>query len=361
MSWLGVWDRQTGGLFSPTGLGPDGPITSARRPAPETILARGTLLTEFEIEPAPVRQNLIRYSTREPWPMSLMLCIDPDNSLRLLMGQGDQAFTAELPLPLGRVRQKVIVSFVWNGPARSAVLSARIPELDHSALAEFRHPLLLSLFDCQRILTSADHCRYAQEVIFAALASTAEPIGATATLGALARVETTEGPREVSRLRPGDIVLTVDDEPAQVRWIGCQDLPARGSFQPHLLRAPYFGLSHDLLLAPDQKLRLTGSEIEYTFGQEAVFASVRHLADSRSILRPMGAAIQRYWQVLLDSHTVIKVSGAELESLDPTLFVTDPDYRRHSILRDLPQELIPRGRLLLMPKLKAFEAARLSR
>ena len=56
-------------------------------------------------------------------------------------------------------------------------------------------------------------------------------------------------------------------------------VPARGSLAPVRLRAPYFGLLDDVIVAPEQRLVIDGSEVEYLFNQEAVLVPARHLVN----------------------------------------------------------------------------------
>jgi hypothetical protein len=161
-------------------------------------------------------------------------------------------------------------------------------------------------------------------------------------------------------LNVGDLFLTNGHEPAQIRWVCRQDLPARGRFSPLRLRSPFYGLHTDLIVAPDQRLLLSGSEVEYLFGEEQVSATAGHLMDGRTIVRGPFASVQSYYQLLLDRPASLIVNGAILESFDPGELAGNRDLIQSSVLRGLPPELVPASYGSALPQLKGFEALTLA-
>ena len=361
MTWIGLREPNEPAIFRPDGLAPSHPAPFRPQPVwnPDSILSRGTLMAEFFVEPSKTRQNLLRYSARHPWLSSLTICIDPDNRLHLLTGQADRSVSASLPITLNVFRQPIVLTYAWDGPARRAVCSAYFPDTGDLHFAEIADPLPLSLRDAERIITHQAQSQTAVGLRFLAISDQMEPIGPPATLGKDTIVTTMAGPKTLQTLRPGDLIQTADGDLAQVRWIGQQELPARGSFAPHIVRAPYYGLTRDILTSPEQRLRLDGSRIEYLFGEEAVFAKVRDLADAVSILKPRNFITMHYYQVLLDRHAIINASGGFLDSLDASYLYDDPAVHRYSMLRELPVELMPDQNTLELPVLRNFEATTL--
>lgn len=355
MSWIGLREMQAPGLFRPDGL--QEPPRKIEQP--DSYLPQGTLTLEFRYEPRPQRYNLLRYAVRTPWLSSLIVCIDPDGAISILQGQAERSQVCVLPTGLVGAEDAVSLSFSWDSPARVGVVTARIIDRDMSYQTEFRNPLPLTYRDVDRICTSEVNVTLDPSVVFLAFADTVEPAGPIATIGEGAVLETPAGPQAIETIRPGQLIHTADGDLAQIRWVGYQDLPARGRFAPLRIRRPYHGLDHDLVVAPEQRLRLTGSEIEYMFGQEEVCAAARHLIDHRAILAEPSRLIVRYYQIVLDEHGIIPVSGAPLESLDPGALLAEPSMLGHSLLRDLPAALLPRGRAVGMPVLRAYEALQL--
>lgn len=350
--WIALRDKH-GLVFSP--------FTASQSPSPGGILARGTLLLHFAHEPRPVRHNLIRYSARTPWPGSLTVCTEPDGRMRVLMAQGASSVAFDLPTVLRAPEEDVIFRYAWDGPARRAVLSVDLPDRGQTFHTFAEAPFPLFLRDVHRIVAEAPETVLSHEVRSVAFSAEVEPIGPNATLEPDARIATPGGERRISSLNVGDLVLTSQSEPAQIRWVCRQDLPARGRFAPLRLRAPFYGLHTDLVVAPDQRLRLSGSEVEYLFGEEQVLASAGHMMDGRTIVRQPAAAVQSYYHLLLDRPATMIVNGAELESFDPGAIADDPELIGASVLRGLPRELVPASCGPSLPQLKGFEALTLAR
>jgi len=236
-----------------------------------------------------------------------------------------------------------------------------VPETGYLCQSELRGKLPLTLRDWRRIIESTHHTKVDSHVTFWAVSDEIEPFGIAGSFGANCTVETMRGTVTVQDLRPGQFVLTADGDIAQVRWVGSHIVPARGRFTPHLVRAPYYGAQQDLIMSGEQFLCLRGSEIEYNFGLETVGASVAQLANSRSILPVRSYPTIELFQILLDRPAVYAVSGVNVSGFDPNLHTNDRSTLRHSMLRELPSELIPEMQPLDIHHLRLFEAASLSR
>ena len=357
MSWIGLRDASEG-VLSAVGLGH---ANRGPAPDPDSLLVRGTLFIECSYEPRSQPVNLIRLFARDPWPSALTLCLDTDGTLRLLMRHGAQHLSRELATDLDTFENVVQITYSWDCPARHGTLSLYLP--DHGKLfqTEVSAPFPLSMRDATRLM--ADHflCKTDASLHFAALSDDIEPAGPMPSIGENATIETPKGQKAIETFRPGDIVTTLDGDDAQVRWAGSHLLPARGRYAPCLLRAPYYGVTRNFLVGQDQRLYLSGSNIEYLFGKEEVIAAARHLVDHRAVLavdsRPLTV---RYHHILLDRPAVIIVNGTPLESFDVRPLLGDPGVLRHSILRDLPPELRPMATDLEIPVLHGFEALTLT-
>lgn len=359
MTWIGLRDQHDEGVFRPAGISRP---AAANLPGPESAyLGQGTLLVEVQLEPQTTRFNLVRYAARSPWLSSLTLCIDPDGTISLLQGQAERSQLVALPTDLIHPEDSVVISFSWNAPDRTAVLSAWAPERDVFFMTEFRNPLPLSHLDAERLMTHDSLCKLDRSVRFAAMSDQVEPLGPTATICAGALLETPTEDIAIEDIKPGQLLLTASGQIAQVRWIGSQSFPARGRFAPVRVRSPYYRLTDDLVVAPEQRLRLSGSEIEYMFGEEEVCAKAGHLADDRSIVNEPQRMTVTYYQVVLDEHDILSVNGGALESLDPAPILADPAMLKHSLLRNTPSEILPRGPAVAMPVLRGYEALQLVR
>ena len=296
---------------------------SADPATPGAVLTRGTLRIEATALPGAVPQNLVRYATRDPRPAGVTLVLDVDGTLRLLMRRGDRTLAAAVPTGLTDSPECAILSYAWDGPARHGALTVWLPDrriLHHSHIGS---PLEPSLQDARRMACGTDRITVAPSVGLMTLSDATEPAGPLPGIAAGALVETATGPRPIETLRPGDIVRTQDGGDAQIRWQGSVCLPARGRLAPMVLRAPYHGLTRDLVVTGDQRVALAGSEVEYLFGEERVAVAARHLLGRHSAepVTPV-SPLMTWHQILLDRHEVMIVNGAPVESLDARAVLT---------------------------------------
>lgn len=146
-------------------------------------------------------------------------------------------------------------------------------------------------------------------------------------IGQRTPVATPTGPRAAGVLRAGEYVMGADGEARMLRRVARVALPARGNYAPILLRAPYFGLTQDLLVSADQRLRFHGTPVEYLFGEDAVLVAARDLADGVLALRDGRRAVTT--AVLLDvgPQAVLQGPGIGLLSAAPETGVSPPPHR----------------------------------
>lgn len=352
--WIGLRSRAEQ-CFAGTGLS-----VPEAGPDPDSLLATGTLVIEGAFLRGPAPQNLLRYSTRDPWMAGLTLLLDTDGTLRLLMRQGERTLSAAVDSGLGDTPETARISYAWDAPARSGRLTVWRPERGGFTHTHVTGPLPLTLRDGYRIASDSVRVQLSAQVEHAALSDRAEPAGPLPGIGAGAFVATTDGLRPIEAVRAGDLVLTADGDTAQVRWTGAVTVPARGRQAPLLMRAPYHGLNSDLVIAPDQRIAVAGSEIEYLFGEERVAVAARHLLGRHSTEALRGAGpLVTYHQLLLDRHAVMVINGAPVESLDAQAVLNDPSALPASILAGMPAELRPMDTRLALPVLQGYEAVTL--
>ena len=170
-------------------------------------------------------------------------------------------------------------------------------------------------------------------------------------------MKTVDGPKFVERLRLGDQVVTSTGIARHVRWVVRRDVPAVGRFRPVRLRAPYFGLTRDILVAPDTRLMVTGAEAEYLFGESHVLVEAHHMIDGSAVRRePPDIAVLSYYHVLLDGHECLKYAGLWGESLFVGAIGRSAEMIQTTALADMPFEAIPRHTRFALPILSGFEA-----
>ncbi|GIX13944.1 MAG: hypothetical protein KatS3mg118_1903 [Paracoccaceae bacterium] len=125
-------------------------------------------------------------------------------------------------------------------------------------------------------------------------------------------IMTPRGPVAVERLRPGDPVLTADDGPQPILWVGRQTLEVRAEAQrPVILPAGAVGNRRPLMVSAQHGFltRITGEE---------ALIRARHLIGRLPGVRwAHGVRRVTYLHLLLPRHQLILAEGALTESFYP--------------------------------------------
>ena len=360
MSWIAISD-QHGGRFCPQGLGnPDSQDAGPPHGGADQILPRGTLLLETRLSPDGRPQTLLAFHRDHPWPASLTLRALPGGGIILVETQGDDIRHATLPHdPEGRT-DIVRLTYSWDAPARWGRLTLERPESDiiHSVAIAPPHPLLLS--DAQSLATRPDLRRIGHDVDFLAISTRIEPVGPMPALTSRVPLATPNGQVETARLHRGDLVMTDTGDCVPILRKVSRTVPARGSFRPVRLRAPYFGLQRDIVVAPQQRLVIGGSQVEYMFGREAVLVPARHLVNGVSALYASGPELVTYHHLLLPGHEAILAAGCAIESLYIGRLRRKSEHLVQSVLAGADRSRLPEHPRPVWPVLKPFEAITLA-
>ncbi|SIS70765.1 Hint domain-containing protein [Roseivivax lentus] len=118
----------------------------------------------------------------------------------------------------------------------------------------------------------------------------------------------------VEELQVGDRVLTRDDGPQAVRWIGQRTTRATGGFAPVQIRAGALNNTNDLVVSPDHRLFIYQREDALGTGRAEVLVRARHLVNGDTIRRLSGGFVD-YYQMLFDQHEIIYAEGIAAESM----------------------------------------------
>lgn len=129
-------------------------------------------------------------------------------------------------------------------------------------------------------------------------------------IGPRSKVRTVRGAVAAEELQAGDVIVTLDGL-ATLLAIERHVVPGRGSYQPVLLRAPWFGRS-DLVVSPEQLVRLHGPEAEYLFGEEEVLVPAGLLLDGQSALAEERRAVVTGITLDLGGAELIDIQGCAL-------------------------------------------------
>jgi len=138
--------------------------------------------------------------------------------------------------------------------------------------------------------------------------------------------------RPIERLQPGDRVLTRDNGPREVRWVGHSTVRAVGAFAPVLIRKGALHNENDLLVSPDHRIFVYQRKDRLGAGRAEVLVKVRHLINGDTVTQVDGGFVE-YFQLLFDDHEIIFAEGIAGESL-----LIDP-RTRHAVPEDVGRQV----------------------
>ncbi|MBK1635677.1 Hint domain-containing protein [Rhodovulum adriaticum] len=130
-------------------------------------------------------------------------------------------------------------------------------------------------------------------------------------------IETPDGPRPIEDLRPGDLVLTRDEGPQPIRWIGGSAVQAQGRHAPVRIRKGHLGATRDLWVSQQHRLLIQDARAELLFGEAEVLAAAKHLADDRAVRIVERPGEVTYFHMLFARHQVVRAHGIWSESYHP--------------------------------------------
>lgn len=233
---------------------------------------------------------VLNHQSDQGWPSTFSVFHDLAAGLVILHRQGKTVARHVLPGPLPQGRGTGRLSFRFDAPARHWDMTFELLNSDPPAViaSSGRNPMPLQLADIQHLCTAA---RGDGPVLWFGLTRGAAPPTSAAWIGQRTPVETSLGPVAAANLQPGMMIMTADHGPLPLLARRNLTLPARGSFAPVLLRAPFFGQQQDLLVSADQLVAVTGAEAEYLFAEESVLMRAGDMVDGRSALTDARRAV----------------------------------------------------------------------
>ena len=120
--------------------------------------------------------------------------------------------------------------------------------------------------------------------------------------------------RKIEDLQIGDRVLTRDDGPQELRWIGQSTVRAVGEFAPILITAGSLHNAHDLIVSPEHRLFVYQRTDELGAGRSELLIKARDLINGTSVVQMDGGFVE-YYQLLFDDHQIIYAEGIAAETL----------------------------------------------
>lgn len=139
----------------------------------------------------------------------------------------------------------------------------------------------------------------------------------------------------IERLGPGDLVLTRDNGPQPVRWIGRATFRAIGGFAPVVISQGTLGNGQDLIVSPHHRVFIYQRGPHRIAGTPEIMVQAKHLVEGNRVRRREGGFVD-YLSLVFDRHEIIYAEGIPAESL----MVTE------ATLRVLPEALAEEVRAL---------------
>ncbi|MEM8773913.1 MAG: Hint domain-containing protein [Pseudomonadota bacterium] len=351
MAWIGLRNKH-GGWFKPK--------QQSNCDMPHEWLMRGSIVVETRASAEARPQTL--FSFDRSWPKNGRFSVQalPRGGLIMVDSAGEELVHATMPYVADGRLDVLLLTYSWDSEAGWARLTLERPESDQLQSVELSDPLPVRMDDLNTALGLGCHCDIDEEVTFVAVSDMIEPVGPMPALTADVPIRTVDGIKTAATIRRGDNVVTYDGDNVPVLQVIKRTVPAKGSFRPIRLRAPYFGLRQDIVVSPQQRLVMNGSQVEYMFGREAVLVPARHLVNDRSAFLARGPDLVTYYHLLLPGHEVILSGDCPIESLYVGRLRRKPDALAKSVLAQFDRSRLPEHAKPVWPVLKPFEAVTLA-
>ncbi|MXQ09380.1 hypothetical protein GQ651_16155 [Alphaproteobacteria bacterium GH1-50] len=177
-------------------------------------------------------------------------------------------------------------------------------------------------------------------------------------------IRTPDGPRAVESLGVGDMVVTRDDGPQPIRWIGRRTMAAEGAMAPVEIARGVFGDHDRIRVSPLHRILVRNTHAELLFGSAEVLIAARDLIDGRKVRQIEGGTVD-YVHILFDRHQVVWSNGLLSESFLPgpqtaECFEREVIEEICAIFPELDPETGEGYGPAARPTLKSFEAKLLS-
>lgn len=129
---------------------------------------------------------------------------------------------------------------------------------------------------------------------------------------------TPEGEVAIEDLAEGDLVTTRDRGAQPLRWIGSQEVNARGKKAPVVIKAGALGNDRDLRVSQLHRMLLSDWRAQLMFDETEVLAAAKHLVNGDTIyIEEAADQTVEYFHMLFDTHEIVTANGAAAESFHP--------------------------------------------
>lgn len=158
-------------------------------------------------------------------------------------------------------------------------------------------------------------------------------------------IKTVDGDIPVEELAAGDFVITKDNGPQQIRWVGSRrlnslDLLRKPNLRPIRITKGALGNFlplYDLVVSPQHRILVRSKIVQRIFGCVEILVAAKDLMDIDGIGIDLVDEVE-YYHILLDRHEIVISNGAETESLytGPQAMQAVGAAARHEIMSIFP-------------------------
>jgi Hint domain len=285
---------------------------------PSDLIESGLFVVEFAL-PLDGPVVLLDFHATEGWDRTFTLFHDPAAGLVLIHRQGKAVARHALPLALPQRVGTGRLSLRFDAPARHWSMRFDLLGAEETPplTAHGQNPLPLRPADLHALsLPPFRRARHGAVLWFGLTRKVSLPARAP-WIGQRTPIDTPRGPVPAGCLRPGDMICTADGGLLPLCRITRMTLPACGSFAPVILRAPFFGTSHDLLVSSDQRVALSGPEVEYLFNEDEVLVEAGAMVDGRAALAEQRRAVTTSLMLEFDHPALLVADGCVLLAARP--------------------------------------------
>lgn len=327
---------------------------------PRACVPRGSVVLETRLSPDGHPQTLVSYARKGTAGFSFSLMSTPHGSVVLVIAQGDNVVHEVVERGREARTDTLQVTVSWDVHKGLGRLTVARPENELVLIRHFQMKTAPLLSDLVALASPKGLTDIDPDVIFVALSTEIEPVGPMPTLSPSVRVETAQGLQLAMTLQQGDVVRSANGKLVPVLHAVAREVPSLGSFRPVRLRAPYFGLTQDVVVSRHQRLLVSGPEVEYLFGREEVLIPASALVNGYAGHYEPAPRFVTYHQLLLPHHDAVRIPDAALETLYIGRMRRDKALLTASVLSDLPRALLPEHHRAGYQVLRAFEAITLA-
>lgn len=133
--------------------------------------------------------------------------------------------------------------------------------------------------------------------------------------GTLIRVPGGEIP--VEDLHPGMQVMTYDNGPQVLQWIGSRRTACTAQTTPIRIAKGACGNHLDLCVSPHHRMLVSGPHAQLLFGEDEVLVKAKDLVNDQTVRPARDLAEAEYFHLLFGRHQIVWANGALSESYQP--------------------------------------------